>query len=1113
MKKEITKILLIEDNPGDARLVREILTEAGAALFKMVLANTLADGLNHLKRNPVDVILLDLTLPDSTGFDTFEKVHTFVPQVPIILLTGLDDEVQATNAVRTGAQDYLVKGQASSGLLVRSIRYAIERKQAEELLRENEARYRSIFEGVEDAIFVETPSGQILDVNQRACEMFGYTRAQFLTKTVADMVPSKKNIIPFDPNGSSTIPIHPVETINVRANGEPFPIELSIRLQKLKGEIVLFVVGRDITERKRIEEELRESEDKFKYIFDNSVVGKSLTQITGEFQANKAFCETLGYSPEELQSKKWQEITHPDDIELTQNEMATLISGEKESARFNKRYLRKDGASVWMDVSSSLRRDEQGKPLYFMTTLVDITERVRAETELRESEKKYHLVFENSGTANTIFDTECRVVLQNSLSQNLTAPLDAFGKTALEVFGPEQGPGVTERMRRVLTTGIPDVFETKFAMPVGTKWIHSSYQPLLNEQQMMIGIQVISQDITSQKQAEEELRKSEAMLKRSQAIAHIGSWELEIAANRLTWSDEVYRMFGVQPREFGATNEAFLDMVHPDDRAAVEAAYTSSLRDGRETYEIDHRIVRRDSGEVRVVHEKCEHLKDASGRIYLSVGMVQDITERKAAEQKIDILNRHLRAISEANQIIVRARDEVSLLDGVCKTIVEVGGYRLAWVGLAEQDRAKSVRQASYFGIEEGYLDTANIVWSDTKLGRGPTGTAIRTGKTIVSQDLLKEPDFKPWRSQAIQRGYAASIAIPLTFDGRCQGALNIYSGELQAFDENEINLLEELAQDLAYGISVLRTRIAREQAEALLRESEERFRVIFEHANDAIHIDNANGEIVAANTRVCEMMGYSLEELLRMHVSDLQAPEARRPGNVIKDELTQHGASIFEGLNLHRSGRRIPIEISIGRIHRSTGDLYVSIVRDITERKQAEEALHNSEERFRKVFDDGPTGMAMTDQQYHIVQANPTFCRLLGYTEHELKELTFKDFTHPEDMQDSIKNVQALEKGELSVFKTEKRYITKDKAVIWGSLTLSTVLNKDGKLQFFLVIIEDITERKRAEIAVRQQMDELQRWYDLTLDRETRSLELKHEVNELLRRLNEPVRYSDTEK
>ncbi len=124
-------------------------------------------------------------------------------------------------------------------------------------------------------------------------------------------------------------------------------------------------------------------------------------------------------------------------------------------------------------------------------------------------------------------------------------------------------------------------------------------------------------------------------MNRSQEIAHLGSWELDIDNNCLSWSDEVYRIFGLQPQEFDATYDAFLDNVHPNDREAVDEAYSGSIRDGQDTYEIEHRIVRKSNGEVRIVHEKCEHFRDITSRIIRSVGMVHDITERKLAEQAL----------------------------------------------------------------------------------------------------------------------------------------------------------------------------------------------------------------------------------------------------------------------------------------------------------------------------------------------------------------------------------------------------------------------------------------------------------------------------------------------
>ncbi|MDO8683868.1 MAG: SpoIIE family protein phosphatase, partial [Armatimonadota bacterium] len=165
-------------------------------------------------------------------------------------------------------------------------------------------------------------------------------------------------------------------------------------------------------------------------------------------------------------------------------------------------------------------------------------------------------------------------------------------------------------------------------------------------------------------QAEEALRKSERRLNRSQEIAHLGSWELDLVKDELTWSDEVYRIFGLQPQEFAATYEAFLDAIHSDDRASVDAAYSGSVREGKSTYEIQHRVVRKSTGEVRWVHERCEHIRDESGNIIRSIGMVMDITDRKRSEQELELAHAETeRRAAELETFIESMGDAVALFD------------------------------------------------------------------------------------------------------------------------------------------------------------------------------------------------------------------------------------------------------------------------------------------------------------------------------------------------------------------------------------------------------------------------------------------------------------------
>ncbi len=202
-----------------------------------------------------------------------------------------------------------------------------------------------------------------------------------------------------------------------------------------------------------------------------------------------------------------------------------------------------------------------------------------------------------------------------------------------------------------------------------------------------------------------------------------------------------------------------------------------------------------------------------------------DITDRKRAEEELRRVNRALRVLSECNQSVIRATEESDLLHEICRIIVEVGGYRLAWVGFTEQDEEKTVRPVAQVGYEEGYLETVNITWADTERGRGPTGKAIRTGAPSVARHILTDPDFEPWRAEALKRGYASSIALPLIGNGQTTGALNVYARESDAFDGEELKLLTELADDLAFGIIALRTRAERKRAEEELQHTLEKLR------------------------------------------------------------------------------------------------------------------------------------------------------------------------------------------------------------------------------------------------------------------------------------------------
>ena len=317
-----------------------------------------------------------------------------------------------------------------------------------------------------------------------------------------------------------------------------------------------------------------------------------------------------------------------------------------------------------------------------------------------------------------------------------------------------------------------------------------------------------------------------------------------------------------------------------------------------------------------------------------------DISEQKRTENELHSLTRILRATTDCHEALIHSTDEMELVQKICNIVVDISGYRMAWIGYAEHDEAKSVRPIAQSGFEEGYLETITMVWDDTEFGRCPTGTAIRTGKPISSTDIINDPRMKPWKSEAIKHGYASSLCLPLKAGHEVFAALTIYSSHPSAFNAEETNLLTTLADNLAYGITMLRTREAQQRSEADLRQSEERFRKMFvEHSAINFVVDPDTGNIIDANKSAADFYGWSIEKLRTMHVQDITVLSSEEFGysmqqvrlKVKKRYLSQHRRA--DGSI--RDVESFPNVIEIGG-----KELVYAIIHDITAQKDAEQKI-----------------------------------------------------------------------------------------------------------------------------------------------------------------------------
>lgn len=318
--------------------------------------------------------------------------------------------------------------------------------------------------------------------------------------------------------------------------------------------------------------------------------------------------------------------------------------------------------------------------------------------------------------------------------------------------------------------------------------------------------------LAERERSEAALARSEAALRDAQATAQLGSWNLDLVNTRLECSAELSRIFGRssgEPLDWADMRNA----VDAGDRQRVEDAWKRAVQGT--PYDIEYRILI--DKRPRWVREIGRAEVDGEGNAVRANGTVQDVTRRRVAQARMDQIYRANRALSRCNQALIRASDEPTLLQQICDVVVRDAGYPLCWVGRAEADERRSVRVLAQAGWRSGYLKGIGISWADTERGRGPTGACIRTGQIVSARNIATDPNMAPWRKEALSYGYGSSLAIPLHVETQMYGALAIYAPEADAFGDAEIALLAELASDLAFGISTLRTRAQRAAAEEKL--------------------------------------------------------------------------------------------------------------------------------------------------------------------------------------------------------------------------------------------------------------------------------------------------------
>ncbi|MBA3458017.1 MAG: PAS domain S-box protein, partial [Deltaproteobacteria bacterium] len=618
-------------------------------------------------------------------------------------------------------------------------------------------------------------------------------------------------------------------------HGTPFNVELEIvtargnrRWVCAMGEAVRDPADRivqiqgafqDITDRRRAEAALRASEARFRTLVQSSWDVFHLVGADGTILfESPAVTRVLGYQPDEMVGRNAFEFVHPDDAaEMAKTPFVLPAPGGSQVKILRVRH--QDGRWRWVE-SFEVNLLDHPDVAAFAVNYRDITERKEAEEALRASEERFRAMANSMSQLAWIASADGAIHWYNDRWYDYTGatPAEMEGWGWQRVHDPEQLPTVLAAWKAAIAAGAPLEIEFPLRAADGSfRTFLTRVVPVRDGAGQVVQWFGTNTDVDALKRVEASLRESEATLKEAQRIAGLGNWNLNLATGELRWSDEIFRLFGIAPDDFGATYEAFLRGVHPDDRERIDRAVQDALA-GVAPYVVEHRTLAPD-GTVRTLLERGEVTRDPAGRPLQMTGTVLDITQRKLTEFHLAETNRALHLLSRCNEAVTRCECEEELLATVCRIAVEDGGFRMAWVGYAEDDDARTVVPRAHAGVEDGYLSETMISWSDTSpLGLGAVGRAVRTGEPVAIPELSADPSFAPWLAAAQARGYRGGVALPLKQAGVTLGVLTLYLAEVRHLQTQELRALRDLADDLAFGIVTLRGREERLRLQTALQ-------------------------------------------------------------------------------------------------------------------------------------------------------------------------------------------------------------------------------------------------------------------------------------------------------
>lgn len=1042
-------VLMVDDDKEYYILVRELLVHARGS-FEVTWADSCAAARGMIDRGGFDIILVDYRLDDGTGVDLLQYAGRVGSTVPMIMLTGMDDEETELEAMHAGATDYIYKGRLDIRILERTLMYALERKRMTDALRTSEERLRTVVSNAPVILFATDLNGVITLAEGLGLAALGVSSGELVGRHIGDIyvhMPAIERNVLRALAGETFSEVIRFGTVTLDTRYSPAH-DPHGRISGMVG------VGTDITARVRSERALRESEEHFRRLIENAEDIIAVLEEDGTIRYDSpAVGHVLGYGPAELVGRSAFELVHPDELDQALEMFGDLLADPGSTRTSTLRYLHRDGFWIWMETTgTNLLHDPTLRGV--VVNARDVSERRRMEEEraaavkaLSESEENYRIVAETASDAIVTIDEEGTILFVNNASERI------FGYPVGELLGQNISMLMPERMRDLHGLGVHGYLRTGQRTLAWDATVQVARHASGREFPIEISIADyrrdgrhmftgIARDITERVQAHRRLEESQqlndAILQSLSAHIAVLDREGHIVAVNQAWE------------RFGLDNGAFSPLA-----ATLGANYLEICGNGA--------------------------IAGAEGAAEAREG-IEEVLAGRTTEFTIEY---PCHSPSERRWFLLSVT-----------ALKAHGGAVVSHLDITEQKSADMARQQSQARFLSFVNNSPAVFYLKDESGRYVLANehfAELVGKDV--DEIIGTTDADHWPAEVADRFVEADRRVRES--GRPVQTQDTISGEHGDRHWFTIRFPApgEAGEMLVGGASIEITE--RIQAEASLRKSEERFQLVTRATNDAIWDWDLVDDNVWWNDNVRTLFGYNPEEMTsmidfwyqRIHPSDQSRVVTRLHAAIDSGSrfwtddyrfLRGDGsyAYVFDrGYVLHDQGR--PVRM-------------IGAMVDITERKNVEEALRDSETKYRRIVETSQEGIVVTDAAGMITFANARLAELLGYSVEEMLHTAYADYM--DDDGRSLARGKANRRREGIAEQYDFKFIRKDGSPVWTIVSANPVFAKDGSIVGSLGMIADITDRKRAEEALQEAHDKL----------EVRVAERTAEIVQVMARLEE---------